>query len=607
MNTPLVRRIRGVFVAFGALAAVSLQAATTLVTFQNFTFTPKAITIRVGDTVTWTNAGGIHTVTGDGADPFCGTANVPIACSHTFTAVGTFPYHCVPHQAFGMVGSVTVLETSNAAPTITLATPGNGAVYAPPADVTLTATVSDSDGKVAQVVFYLGTEIVGTLTNAPYRLTLTHLSPGNYTATAKVTDDLKAETTSAAAAFTVAPHALYQQVNLVSDIPNLALHTDTNLLNPWAIATSPTGPFWIADNHTGLSTLYNTAGDLQALVVTIPSPTGGTPPSAPTGMVFNNTPDFNVSAGAPALFVFSTEGGTIAAWNAGTSAVLKVDSSASGAIYKGLASGAHDGKNYLYATDFHNSKVDVFDANFAPVTLGGAFADPSLPVGFAPFGVQNVGGNLFVTYARQDANGEDDVPSPGSGFVNVFGTDGVLQRRFASKGALDSPWGVAVAPDGFGQLSRALLIGNFGDGVINAFDPDTGVWLNSINDASGKPIQIVGLWGLKFGNGGRGGVSSTLYFAAGIAGSGRIEDHGLFGSINPLAPLQITATSSSAARLDLSWLGGSGPFLLQRKLQVTNATWTDVITTSDTTASISLDGAAGFIRVVDNATSAALR
>lgn len=394
-----------------------------------------------------------------------------------------------------MVGSVTVLETSNAAPTITLATPGNGAVYAPPADVTLTATVADSDGKVAQVVFYLGTEIVGTLTNAPYRLTITHLGPGNYTAKATVTDDLNAETTSADAAFTVAPHALYQQVNLVSDIPNLALHTDTNLLNPWAIATSPTGPFWIADNHIGLSTLYNTAGDLQALVVTIPPPTGGTPPSAPTGMVFNNTTDFNVSAGAPALFVFSTEDGTIAGWNAGTSAVLKVD----------------------------------------------------------------------------------------------------------------SPWGVAVAPDGFGQLSRALLIGNFGDGVINAFDPDTGVWLNSINDASGKPIQIVGLWGLKFGNGGRGGVSSTLYFAAGIAGNGGIEDHGLFGSINPLAPLQITATSSSAARLDLSWFGGSGPFLVQRKLQVTNATWTDVITTSDTTASISLDGAAGFIRVVDNATSAALR
>jgi uncharacterized protein (TIGR03118 family) len=326
----------------------------------------------------------------------------------------------------------------------------------------------------------------------------------------------------------------YVQHNLVSDLPGLAARTDPLLGNPWGIASDPNGPFRIVVNHAGVAAPYDGNGLPASGVVMIAPPAGGTSPAAPTGVVFNGTPDFLVGPGLPAHFIYATEDGTIVGWNSGAHTVLKADHSASGAVYKGLTLGSSGGKNYLYAADFHTGQVEVFDANFSPATLPGSFSDPALPAGFAPFNIQNVGGQLYVTYALQDAAKHDDVSGPGNGYVNVFDTSGQLIRRFVSDGPLNSPWGVALAPAGFGGFGGALLIGNFGDGRINAFNPATGEWLGPLEDASGKAIWIDGLWGLTFGNGKEGGDSHTLYFTAGIAGSGSVEDHGLFGSIAPV-------------------------------------------------------------------------
>ncbi len=332
----------------------------------------------------------------------------------------------------------------------------------------------------------------------------------------------------------------YVQVNLVSDIPLVAAHTDSNLVNPWGMASSSASPIWVSDNGTGLATLYNGAGIAASLVVTIPPPAGGNPPSAPTGVVFNSTSDF-----AAARFLFATEDGTISGWSAGTTAILEVDNSASGAVYKGLALGNNGTGNHLYATNFHAGTIDVFDASFAQVTLSGNFTDPNLPAGFAPFGIQNIGGILFVTYAKQDAAGHDDVPGPGNGYVDEFDMNGALLKRLISASVLNSPWGLAKAPTGFGDLSGDLLVGNFGDGKVNAFDPSTGAFLDTLNDSLGNPIVVQGLWGLLFGNGGNGGAQTELFFSAGIPGSGSVEDHGLFGKFAPLIPdLTIAKTHS---------------------------------------------------------------
>ena len=337
----------------------------------------------------------------------------------------------------------------------------------------------------------------------------------------------------------------YTQHNLVSDLPGLADNTDTNLLNPWGIAFSAAGPFWISDNHSGLSTVYNSNGAPQSLVVAIPPPAGGTPPAAPTGIVFNNTTNFIVTTNA-AKFIFATEDGTIAAWASGTNAVLKVDNSAAGAIYKGLALGNANGSNYLYAADFHNGKVDVFDGQFNPVTWPGAFNDTNVPAGFAPFGIEAIGTNVFVTYAKQDAAAEDDVAGPGNGYVDLYDARGNFVKRFVSNGALNSPWGMAVAPADFGLFAGQLLIGNFGDGTINAFDPASGTLVGTLKDTNGAPIAVDGLWGLKFGNGGSGGTTNKLYFTAGIAAGGALEDHGLFGSLSVAAPPRNPATAHVA-------------------------------------------------------------
>jgi len=332
------------------------------------------------------------------------------------------------------------------------------------------------------------------------------------------------------------------------------------------------------------------------LVVTIPPPVGAQPPSAPTGAIFNNTTGFVVGT-APARFIFASEDGTITAWNSGTTAVLEVDNSGSDTIYKGLALASSGANNYLYAADFHNGKIDIFDSNFAPATLAGSFSDPTIPAGFAPFDIQAIGGNLYVTYAKQDDQKEDDVPGIGNGFINVFDTSGTFLKRFASNGSLNSPWGLTMAPASFGPFGGALLVGNFGDGAINAFDPTTGALLGQLEDPKGNVISIQGLWDLKFGNGTKAGDTNSVYFTAGIAGSGAIEDHGLFGSLSFLPEFTFTQATRNGNTLTLSWRGGTPPFLVQMKTDIGAQTWTDVKTVNETTVDVTMDGATGFFRV----------
>jgi uncharacterized protein (TIGR03118 family) len=320
----------------------------------------------------------------------------------------------------------------------------------------------------------------------------------------------------------------YQQTNLVSDGFVKAITTDSNLKNPWGISFSATGPFWVSNNGTGVASLYNGSGQIQTLVVSIPPLAGGTAPSAPTGQVFNifrSNNSFQLTSNNPAVFIFATEDGTISGWNGGTAAILKVDNSASGAVYKGLAIGNNITGDFLYAANFTGNRIDIFDSNFAPASLSGSFTDPNLPAGYAPFNIQNLGGQLFVTYAVQD--GKDDKPGPGNGIVDVYDTSGNLVKRLISNGVLNSPWGLALAPDKFGEFSKDLLVGNFGDGKINAFDPVSGALLGTLTKPDGSDIVNDGLWGLIVGNGGNGGDMNTLYFTAGL----NDEADGLFGSI----------------------------------------------------------------------------
>jgi uncharacterized protein (TIGR03118 family) len=329
-------------------------------------------------------------------------------------------------------------------------------------------------------------------------------------------------------------HPVYTRVNLVSDIDGVARFTDPQLINPWGLAFGPTSPFWVADNNGHVSTLYNGRGQAfpvgSPLVVQIPtpsSPTGG----APTGLVFNGTGEFVVSANSKSgssLFVFSSEDGTILGWSPTVSvlsAVIAVDNSGSGAVYKGLALASTSSGNFLYATNFHEGVVEMYDKSF---NLVKTFTDPNVDVNFAPFGIQNIAGKLYVTFALQKLpDKHDDQSGPGNGFVDVFDTDGTLIRRFASHGTLNSPWGLALAPDGFGRFSHDVLVGNFGDGRINAFDT-AGNFAGQLIDPVGNPLAINGLWALQFGNGAKnGGSRHKLFFTAGIAD----ESHGLFGFI----------------------------------------------------------------------------
>jgi uncharacterized protein (TIGR03118 family) len=318
----------------------------------------------------------------------------------------------------------------------------------------------------------------------------------------------------------------FTQTNLVSDTPGLAKNFDPNLVNPWGVAFSATSPFWVSNNASGVTTLYNSDGVKQALVVTIPGVGGN--PGEPTGVIFNSGTSFNSD-----LFIFAAEDGTISGWRGalGTTAETLVNSTGIGAVYKGAAIATTPKGTYLYVTDFHNNQITVVPGTGAPA-LTGNFHDPNLPAGYAPFNIENINGNLYVTYALQDATGHDDVSGAGHGFVDVFDLNGNLQKRLIAGGALDSPWGMALAPSTFGSFANDLLVGNFGDGTINAFDPVTGNLLGQLDGPNGTPIVDAGLWDLTFGNGGNGGLKDDLYFTAGSAA----EDHGLFGSIAPTTP-----------------------------------------------------------------------
>jgi uncharacterized protein (TIGR03118 family) len=356
----------------------------------------------------------------------------------------------------------------------------------------------------------------------------------------------------------------YVVTPLTSDTPGVAPNTDPVLQNAWGVAFTPNAsPFWISDNATGCSTLYDGAGVPQPatpLQVKLPLPGGSVPatackhadpnnppnptPAAPTGLVWNQTSGatgFLVpGTSLLATFIWDTEDGTLSAWTGGLTpadqAVLAVDNSP-GAVYKGLVFGVNAKGVFLFATNFRAGTVDVFGPAasgsttgfYTPVTTDGGFTDPNIPAGYAPFGIQNIDGSLFVTYAKQNAAKHDDVAGQGHGFVDVFDTDGNLLRRFTSRGPLNSPWGVARASYAFGRFSGDVLIGNFGSGRVNAFDSD-GNFLGALRDANGKPLVIDGLWTLTLG-GGRNSNSDTLYFTAGPNG----ETNGLFGTITPAA------------------------------------------------------------------------
>jgi uncharacterized protein (TIGR03118 family) len=352
----------------------------------------------------------------------------------------------------------------------------------------------------------------------------------------------------------------YSVTPLVSDVKGAAPVQDPVLQNSWGVAFSPAGsPFWIADNAPGCATLYDGDGTKVALQVAIPLPGGSVPgtacvtvnpqnppnptPAAPTGIVWNPSSAFLVpGTTSQASFIFDTEDGTISAWTGGLNpanqAVLAVDNSqnpnaANGAVYKGLAFGVNVNGALLFATNFRAGTIDVFAPNgsngFSPATTDGGFADPRIPAGFAPFGIQNINGDLFVTYAKQNAQKHDDVAGQGNGFVDVFDTDGHLLRHFASHGALNSPWGVARASFAFGRFSGKILVGNFGNGKINVFDND-GNFVDELDGPGGKPIVINGLWTLTLGGGAKSS-SDTLYFTAGP----NAETDGLFGTITPVS------------------------------------------------------------------------
>lgn len=362
----------------------------------------------------------------------------------------------------------------------------------------------------------------------------------------------------------------YKQTNLVSDIPGLAPCTDAHLLNPWGLISTATSPWWVSDNNGGVSTLYNgnlkldangniicasTAqqpGLIQSLVVNIPGPQGGA--GTPTGVVATGGLGF-LAKGQAVIFAFVTEDGTIVAWAPGlnpkdlpdATAIVadnsQIPSAANGAVYKGatIAQMTAGGPNFLYVTNIRSGKIEIYDTNFSPVMLKSSgddgdrpFTDEEIPRGFAPFNIQAVNGNLYVTYAKQNSSMHDDLDFPGAGFVDKFSPTGVLLQRLQHGPWLNAPWGVALAGSNFGFYSNHLLIGNAGSGQIAVYDAATGRFDDLLRDANGHALQNSRLWALRFGTGGASGPTNWLFFTAGIAGpSGLSEADGLFGFFVP--------------------------------------------------------------------------
>jgi uncharacterized protein (TIGR03118 family) len=364
---------------------------------------------------------------------------------------------------------------------------------------------------------------------------------------------------------------LFQQINLVSDQVGVALNLDPSLINPWGISAAPSaGAFWVSSNGQGLSELY--LGDVNGSAITQPFKVM-IPGGSPTGQVFNinqpimatgNSTDFSVTDGTntgAAVFIFASKTGAITGWNPGVGALIQTPfgplsgtaevgfQAANGAIYTGLAIGDVGAAHFLYAADFHNGKIDVIDGQFHLAHLAGSFTDPNLPARFAPFNIQNLGGKLYVTYAQQDAARDGgSVAGQGKGFVDVFDTSGHLLQRVASGGMLNAPWGVALAPAGFGSFGGDLLVGNFGDGHIDAYDPAHHyAYAGQLQGAVGKAVTIPGLWGLQFGNGASSGDATSLYFSAGPAHG----THGLFGSLSVATTASVSQYTAADGNLGL--------------------------------------------------------
>ena len=343
------------------------------------------------------------------------------------------------------------------------------------------------------------TDIYGTQTCVPNGTTFGGAGGGNYVANALVSD-----TTATA-----------------------ALHHDANLVNAWGLAFNPQGFSWVANAGTGTSTLYDGNGVAQSLVVTLNQ-------GSPSGIVFNGTTDFSItenSVSGAAPFIFATLQGQISAWSPtvdGTHSFTIVDNSASGAAYTGLAIDTDTGGDMIYAADFAKASVDVFSGSFAPVTTAGGFVDPTLPAGYAPFGIQQIAGKIYVAYAQPDPTTHEKVGA-GLGLVDVFDKQGnLLTHLIPTGGALNAPWGIAMAPANFGKFSNMLLVGNFGDGTINVYDPTTGAMQGTLSTNDGAAIVVPGLWALQFGNGLNSQPTNTLFYTAGPGA----EAHGLYGRID---------------------------------------------------------------------------
>ncbi len=330
----------------------------------------------------------------------------------------------------------------------------------------------------------------------------------------------------------------YQQTNLVSDGAGAKIK-DMHLVNPWGLSRGSGSPWWVSDNGTGLSTLYLGTGSPQPLVVTIPpADSSGGATGTPTGTVFNGGPDFEIASGSPAVFLFVTEDGTVSGWNPKvnlTKAVIKVNQK-NASVFKGATIAqaefnAGRPRQYLYVADFRQSRVQVYDTSYSSIHLPErSFRDPELPAGYAPFNVQNIGGEIYVTYAVQDSAKHDEVDGDGLGYVDIFSPTGGLLRRLQHGPWFNAPWGLTLASGDFGIFSHSLLVGQFGSGTILVFDPVNGHFRGWLRDKNGSVIRNEGLWGLSFGNGTNAGPANTLFFSAGS----NHEQDGLFGSITAI-------------------------------------------------------------------------
>lgn len=360
----------------------------------------------------------------------------------------------------------------------------------------------------------------------------------------------------------------YKQTNLTSDTTGVAANVDPNLVNPWGIAFFPNNPFWIADNNSGFTTLYNASG-MNTGSFPVPHAAANTGLSTPTGIVANTTGAGFAVNGKPGVFILDSEDGAITSWNGTDPVTIKVDNSAAGAVYKGLALITNSSGTFLLAANFNSGAVEVYDNLFTAKTLAGTFVDPNLPSGFAPFGIHVIGNQVLVTYAMQDQAKHDPVHQAGAGYVDLFDLNGNFVRRVVSQGNLNAPWGAVIPPAGFGAFGGKLLIGNFGDGTINAYDSAAGTFIDQMKDATGAVIANASLWDMVFGGGGSSGDPNTLYVTAGLAN----EQHGLFAAITANAstppatgdfsiaasPTTATVTAGQSTSIMLS-IGGLNGF-----------------------------------------------